>query len=141
MIIKVGDKTIKVAVGFIKANKFSMENCKEEESLMSLIPQKSVSRDNGEFLVKMINTFQTVNEDETKLTKEEIETLLDTYFSKENSKSIIELYAEILKEFDYSGVFKKGMGFSLGKKLLETMNEMMENLEKESPTEKKKITE
>lgn len=133
--LKSKDKTISFKITFSKANKFSVENCKENESLMTVIPSKIMSNDSGEFLVKILQFFQFT--DGEKLSVENIEDFLDEVF--ENSEiGMVDVYEMILKEFDYSGVFKKGMGLTLANKIDKVMQEMMTEMEKETdPTTKK----
>ena len=78
----------------------------------------------GEFLVELLNHFQT---NDPKVSKEDIVKILDEVLAGETKKlDVPTIYTEIIKEFDYAGVFKKGMGFTLVKKFQEQMKLLLE---------------
>lgn len=105
------DKALELKVKFTTANTFAKKFC-QGKSIVETLPEKLGEFD-GEFLIEMVNHFQVGSK---KLTKDEIGKILDEVFEKEDY-DLPTLYSEFLKEFDYAGVFKKGMGFSLANQM------------------------
>lgn len=134
--IKAKDKSINFKITFRKANEFSMKHCKADESLMTLIPSKIMSNDSGVFLIEALHHFQ-VAEDGEMLSKNDIGEFVEQSMEEKGHLSVPELYSKLLEEFDYSGVFKEGMGFSMAKKINEVMDGMVKEMKKK---EKEPIT-
>lgn len=113
-------KDLEVKVKFSTANAFAKKYC-NGKSIIEAIPDKMGQFD-GEYLVEMLNFFQT---NEKKLSKDDITKMLDEILSEEDSKlDVPTIYMDFLKEFDYAGVFKKGMGFMIVKKYEEALKAM-----------------
>lgn len=116
------DKNLEIKVLFSTANSFAKKYC-NGKSIVEVLPTKMAEFD-GEFLVELLNHFQTNN---PKLSKEQITKVLDEVLADETKKlDIPTIYTEIIKEFDYAGVFKKGMGFTLAKKFQQQMETLLE---------------
>lgn len=116
------DKNLEIKVLFSTANSFAKKYC-NGKSIVEVLPTKMAEFD-GEFLVELLNHFQTNN---PKLSKEQITKVLDEVLVDETKKlDIPTIYTEIIKEFDYAGVFKKGMGFTLAKKFQQQMETLLE---------------
>lgn len=116
------DKNLEIKVLFSTANSFAKKYC-NGKSIVEVLPTKMAEFD-GEFLVELLNHFQTNN---PKLSKEQITKVLDEVLVDETKKlDIPTIYTAIIKEFDYAGVFKKGMGFTLAKKFQQQMETLLE---------------
>ena len=116
------DKSLEIKVLFSTANSFAKKYC-DNKPIVEVLPTKMAEFD-GEFLVLLLNHFQT---NDPKVSKEDIVKILDEVFADETKKlDIPTIYTEIIKEFDYAGVFKKGMGFTLAKKVQEQMKLLLE---------------
>ena len=116
------DKSLEIKVLFSTANSFAKKYC-DNKSIVEVLPTKMAEFD-GEFLVLLLNHFQT---NDPKVSKEDIVKILDEVLADETKGlDIPAIYTEIIKEFDYAGVFKKGMGFTLAKKFQEQMKLLLE---------------
>ena len=115
------DKNLEIKVLFSTANSFAKKYC-NGKSIVEVLPTKMAEFD-GEFLVELLNHFQTNN---PKLSKEQITKILDETLGDETKMlDVPTIYTEIIKEFDYAGVFKKGMGFTLAKKFKQQMDVLL----------------
>ena len=134
MILKANNQELEINILFSKARKFQNEFCKDDETLLTKVPESMVKKDGIDTLMDVWHVFQT---SETKMSKDDIGKFLDFYFS-ENEKDMYDLYTEVLKEFDVSGIFKRGMGFKMATTM---MNKMEEVIEKEALGAAKKVCE
>ncbi|MFI3251868.1 MAG: tail assembly chaperone [bacterium] len=120
-------KTLECRVKFSLINEFEEKinkDVSEKKSLMESVVD-AYSTGNVSFLIETLNHFQT---NENKLSKDEITDFIDDYLVN-NETDIYEVYGEVLKEFDVSGVIKKGMGKNIVKQFTEKMEEAIANLE------------
>lgn len=120
-------KTLECRVKFSLINEFEEKinkDVSEKKSLMESVLD-AYSTGNVSFLIETLNHFQT---NENKLSKDEITDFIDDYLVN-NETDIYEVYGEVLKEFDVSGVIKKGMGKNIVKQFTEKMEEAIANLE------------
>ena len=116
------DKNLEIKVLFSTANSFAKKYC-NGKSIVEVLPTKMAEFD-GEFLVELLNHFQTNN---PKLSKEQITKVLDEVLVDETKKlDIPTIYTDIIKEFDYAEKKKKGMGFTLAKKFQQQMEKLLE---------------
>lgn len=126
MILKANNQELEINILFSKARKFQNEFCKDDETLLTKLPEAMVKKDGIDTLIDVLHFFQT---SETKMSKDDIGKFLDFYFA-ENEKDMYDLYTEVLKEFDVSGIFKRGMGFKMATTMMKKMEEVIENMDK-----------
>lgn len=121
------DKALNCKVKVSKAQTFQKQFCKEK-SIVELLPEMMAQFD-VEFMVNMLHHFQ---ENNPKLSKDEILNILDEVLESESkniSKEQLDLptlYGLFAKEFDYAGVFKKGMGFMIANQMEKGFAKMVE---------------
>lgn len=118
------DKTLNIRINTRKAKDFEDMVCGEDESLLSLLPQKAMGKGSIEFMAKLLNHFQANDE---KLSIDDCYDFMDDYFEA-NEKSIVDLYTEIIEQFDVAGVIAKGMGFHISKMIKEELKKMKEEM-------------
>ena len=137
MILKTNDSNLEVKITFSKANTFEETVCKEDETLLQLIPSMSMGKGGGNFLINLIHHFQASDK---KLSKIEVGEFLDNYF-EDNQTCMFDLYVDIIKEFSIHGVFEKELGFKLATMLKETLTEVAEDLIPEKKEKKENTSE
>lgn len=129
MILKTkSGKMIETKIMFYKAGKYQKEVCEKDETLLTLLPQKMFSNDSIDFLVKTLEYFQIGDK---KLNEKEIGKLLDEYLEDNKDNKDVDfysLYNELIKEFDVSGVMKKGMGFEMAARVQKQMDEAIQQI-------------
>lgn len=125
IVIKGKEETITLKITFSKTYLFSKEVCPKDESLLSVIPNKVMANDGLEFLVKLVKHYQV----DTKFDEVQVAKILDEYFEEPENDMFV-LYTSILKEYDYAGVFKKGLGKQMAESLEKAMNQVGEQMTK-----------
>ncbi len=126
MILKTSKRTLEIKLKLSKVERFEAENCKDEESLLTLVPSKVMAKDRISFLARFLNFFQI--DDGEKLSIEEIYDFLDEYLD-ENECDVMSIYTDIIKEMDVKGVINKNMGFTITKMLNQRISEIKEKME------------
>ena len=142
MILETKDRKMEIQIKLRLADKFEKEVCNEEQNLMTVLPSMALAKDSISNMVNILSYFQAGDnllpkEDEEKY---DIYDFLDDYLY-ENKKSVIELYQDVLKEFDVRGIFARGMGFKMAKTLADSIQSIMDEMDKATQSQENQDTE
>lgn len=133
MLLKTKKVEIEIQVKSKLAQRFEEKICEEDESLLTVVPAKAMAKDKIKFMATMLNTFQA---DKEKLPIED-DDKYDMYdfiddWCEENEKSITDLYVMFLEQLDVKGIIDRGMGFTMGKLIKDSMKKAMEQIEEQA---------